>query len=76
MRGLKSKADALDETLDGYESSFICLVEIHITKEEKIETPGYRIYTNDSTKSRKWIAIAVRNSIKSISWTLREHSTK
>ena len=53
MRGLKSKTDALDETIDDYEPSLICLVETHLAKEEQIEIPWYRIYRNDGTKISK-----------------------
>ena len=68
MRGLKSEIDALDDDdHDDNEPSFICLVEIHLEKEEQIQTPGYTIYKNDSTKSRKGVVVAVRNSIKTIS---------
>ena len=55
VRRWKSKIDALDETIEDYEPSLICLVETHLTKEEQIKIPGYRIYRNDSTKNSKGI---------------------
>ena len=67
MRGLNSKIDKLDEAIDDYKPNFICLVETHLAKEEKIGIPEYRIYRNDGTKNRKGILISVRNSIKTIS---------
>ena len=43
------------------------MMTIHLEKEEQIQTPRYTIYKNDSTKSRKGVVVAVRNSIKTIS---------
>ena len=55
VRWLKSKIDALD-VIDDYKSSIICLVEIHLAKEEKIEVPGYRVYGSNGTKrTRRYI---------------------
>ena len=53
--------------IDDYKPSLICLVEIHLEKEEKTGIPGYRIYRNDGTKKSKEILIEVRNSFKTIS---------
>ena len=67
MRGLKSKLHALDETIDDYGPCLIWLLETHLTEEEQIEIPWYRIYRNDGTKNGKGILVAVGNSIKTIS---------
>ena len=66
MRGLKSKIDALDEAIDDYKPSFICLAETHLAKEEQIRIPGFEIYRNDGTEKSKGILVAARNSIKTI----------
>ena len=71
-RDLKSKIDALDEAIDDYKPNLICLVETHLTKEEEIGIPGYRIHRNNDTKNRG-ILIAVRNSIKTISVEVRRY---
>ena len=42
------------------------LRETHLTKEEQIGIPGYRIYRNDDTKNSKGILKTVRNIIKTI----------
>ena len=64
MRKLKSKTYPLDETFDDYENGLTYWVETHLAKEERTETPGYRIHRNDGTKNSKGIVITVRNSIK------------
>ena len=69
VRGLKSKIDALDETIDDYKTNLICLAETHLAKEEQIGISGYRIYRNnrnEDTKNSKGILITVRNRIKTI----------
>ena len=66
-RKLKSKIDILDEAIDDYKPNFICLVETHLAKEEKIGIPEYRIYRNDDRKNSKGILIAGRNIVKTIS---------
>ena len=43
VKGLKSK------TIDNYESTLICLVETHLTKEEQTQIPGYNFFRNDGT---------------------------
>ena len=67
MRELKSKIEALDEAIDNYKPSHVCLVETYQVKEEQIEIPWYRIYRNDGMKNSKGILVAVRNNIKTIS---------
>ena len=42
------------------------LRETHLTKEEQIGIPGYRIYRNDDTKNSKGILKTVRNIIKTM----------
>ena len=37
---MKSKGDVLDETIDDYDPSSICIVEALLVKEEQIEIPG------------------------------------
>ena len=53
VRGLKSKTDSSAETKDNYEPTLICLVETHLTKEEQIQIPWYKIFKNDGTN--KWM---------------------
>ena len=67
MRRLKSKIDALDETIDDYKPNLISLIETHLAKEEQISMPGYEIYRKDGTKNSKEILKTERNSIKTIS---------
>ena len=57
MRRLKSKIDALDETIDDYKPNLISLIETHL----------YEIYRKDGTKNSKEILKTERNSIKTIS---------
>ena len=64
VRWLKSKIDALDEVIDGYQPNLICLVETHLAKEEQIGILEYRIYRNDGTKNSKGILIAVKIALK------------
>ena len=40
VREIKSKKDALDEAIDDYKPSLICLVETYLAKEEQIGIPG------------------------------------
>ena len=41
------KIDALYEVIDDYKPNLTCLVETHLTREEQIAIPGYRLYRND-----------------------------
>ena len=66
VRGLKSKVDSLDETIEGYEPTLICLVEIHLTKEEQIQIPGHKIFRNDGTTNNRCILIAIKEKLKTI----------
>ena len=66
VRGLKSKVDSLDETIEGYEPTLICLVETHLTKEEQIQIPGHKIFRNDGTTNNRCILIAIKEKLKTI----------
>ena len=66
VRGLKSKVDSLDETIEGYEPTLICLLEIHLTKEEQIQIPGHKIFRNDGTTNNRCILIAIKEKLKTI----------
>ena len=66
VRGLKSKIDSPDETINDWEPSMIYLVETHMSPEEQIDIPGHQIYRNDGTKNSKGILIAVKNNIKNV----------
>ena len=65
-RGLKSKTDSLAETIDDYEPTLICLVETHLSKEEQIQIPGYKIFRNDGTNSSRGILIALKEKLKTV----------
>ena len=60
VRGLKSKFDSLAETIDDYEPTLIRLVETHLSKEEQIQIPRYKIFRNDGTNNSRCILIAIR----------------
>ena len=67
---LLNRCITIDETADDYEPSITCLVQTHLVEEEQIEIPVCRIYRNDSTKNRKGIVVAARNSINTMSTEL------
>ena len=66
VRGLKSKIDSLAETIDDYEPTLICLVETHLSKEEQIQIPGYKIFRNDGTNNSRGILIVIKEKLKTI----------
>ena len=71
VRGLKSKLDSLQEMLDDYQPSLICILETHMQKEEGIQIPGYSlVYCNDRSANSRWTLIGVRDNIKNISLEL------
>ena len=45
VQGLKSKLDALQEMIDDYQPSLVCIVETHKQKEEEIHILGYILCT-------------------------------
>ena len=54
VRGLKSKLDSLQEMLDDYQPSLICILETHMQKEEGIQIPGYSlVYRNDRSANSR-----------------------
>ena len=59
VRGLKSKIDSLAEIIDDYEPTQICLVETHLSKEEQIQIPGYKIFRSGGTNNSRGILIAL-----------------
>ena len=66
VRGLNSKTDSSAETTDNYEPTLICLVETHLSKEEQIQIPGYKIFRNDGTNNSRGILIAIKEKLKTI----------
>ena len=66
IRALKTKIDSLAVTIDNYEPTLICLVETHLSKEEQIQIPGYKIFRNDGTSNNRGILIAVKKKLKTI----------
>ena len=40
------------------------MVETHLTKEEQIQIPGYKIFRNDGTNSSRGILIAIKEKLK------------
>ena len=74
VRGLKSKVDSLDETLNDWDPSLACLVETHMSPEEEIKIPGYKIFRNDGTNNSKGILIAVKKSIKNITIEVNKYN--
>ena len=72
VRGLKSKLDSLQEMLDDYQPSLICILETHMQKEEGIQIPGYSLVShNGRSANSRWTLIWVRDNIKNISLELR-----
>ena len=66
MRWLKSKISSSAETIDNYEPTLICLVETHLSKEEHIQIPEYKIFRNDGTNKSRGILIALKEKLKAI----------
>ena len=66
MRWLKSKISSSAETIDNYEPTLICLVETHLSKEEQIKMPGYKIIRNDGTNNSRCFLIAIKKKLKTI----------
>ena len=69
VRGLKSKLDSLQEMIEDYQPSLICIVETHRQKEEEIQIPGLRslAYRNGKSANSGGILIGVKDNIKNIS---------
>ena len=45
----------------------ICLVEIHLQKEEEIRMPGYiQIFCNDRSRNSEGIMLAVKENIRTV----------
>ena len=66
VRGLKSKIDSLGETIDDYVPTLISLVEIRFTKQEQIQIPWNKIFSNDGTTNSRGILITIKEKLKSI----------
>ena len=63
VRGLKSKADSIMETISDYQPILICLVKTHLQKEEEIRIPGYsQIFCNDRSGNSGGIMLAVKKT--------------
>ena len=58
--------DSLGETIDDYEPTLICLVEIRFTKQEQIQIPWHKIFSNDGTTNSRGILITIKEKLKSI----------
>ena len=57
IRGLKSKLDSQEETIDGYQPALVCIVETDLQKEE-----GYSlVHRNDRSTNSRGILIGVRD---------------
>ena len=57
IRGLKSKLDSQEETIDGYQPALVCIVETELKKEE-----GYSlVHRNDRSTNSGGILIGVRD---------------
>ena len=72
IRGMKSKANSLTELVEDQKPRIVCLVEIHLEKEEEVAIPGYEtIYRNDETTNSGGILVAVKDNIKTV--TMQTH---
>ena len=72
IRGMESKVDSLTELVEDQRPTIVCLVEIHLEKEEEIAIPVYEtIYRNDETADSGGILVAVKDNIKTV--TMQAH---
>ena len=63
------RVDSLQEIIDGYQPSLICIVETRMQKEEEIQISGYTfVYRNDRSANSGGILIGVRDNTKNIRW--------
>ena len=75
VRGLKSKLDSLQDMIDDYQPSLICIVETDMQKEEEIQIPGDSlVYHNDRSANSGGIPVRVRDNIKNISLELTQEN--
>ena len=59
--------------IDDYQSALVCIVQTHMQKEEKIQTPSYSLACrNDRSANSAGILIWVRIKIKSIGLELTQ----
>ena len=75
VRELKSKLDSLQEMIDNYQPSLVCIVETHMQKKEEIQIPGYSfVYRNDRSANSGGTLIRVRDNIENISLELTQEN--
>ena len=75
VRGLKSKLDSLQEMIDYYQPSLVCIVETYMQKQEEIQIQGYSLVCdNDRSANSGRTLVGVRDNIKNISLELTQEN--
>lgn len=66
IRGMRSKLESLEEITETVQPTIICLVETHLRTEEKVQIPGYKVYSNNRNGEGGGILVAVKDTLSNV----------